>query len=61
MMEPVLAVEGVRKAFGGIDAVIDVSLRVNAGERVALIGPNGAWASQAMMPSAAPQRTRANQ
>jgi branched-chain amino acid transport system ATP-binding protein len=42
MMEPVLAVEGVRKAFGGVDAVIDVSLRVNAGERVALIGPNGA-------------------
>jgi branched-chain amino acid transport system permease protein len=42
MMEPVLAVEGVRKAFGGVDAVIDVSLRVKAGERVALIGPNGA-------------------
>jgi branched-chain amino acid transport system ATP-binding protein len=38
----VLAVSGLSKAFGGVDAVVDVSFRVDAGERVALIGPNGA-------------------
>jgi branched-chain amino acid transport system ATP-binding protein len=38
----VLAVSGLCKAFGGVDAVVDVSFRVDAGERVALIGPNGA-------------------
>ena len=38
----VLAVSGLYKAFGGVDAVVDVSFRVDAGERVALIGPNGA-------------------
>ena len=42
MNPAVLAVEGLRKAFGGVDAVVDVSFRVDAGERVALIGPNGA-------------------
>ena len=42
MKPAVLAVDGLRKAFGGVDAVIDVSFRVDAGERVALIGPNGA-------------------
>jgi branched-chain amino acid transport system ATP-binding protein len=42
MNPAVLAVDGLRKAFGGVDAVIDVSFRVDAGERVALIGPNGA-------------------
>jgi branched-chain amino acid transport system ATP-binding protein len=42
MTVPVLAVDHLRKAFGGVDAVADVSFRVDAGERVALIGPNGA-------------------
>ena len=42
MKPAVLAVDGLRKAFGGVDAVIDVSFRVDAGESVALIGPNGA-------------------
>ena len=42
MTVPVLSVDGLRKAFGGVDAVIDVSFRVDAGELVALIGPNGA-------------------
>ena len=42
MGEPLLAVEGLTKAFGGVAAVSDVSLRVDAGETVALIGPNGA-------------------
>ena len=39
---PVLSVDGLSKAFGGIDAVHKVSFTVGAGELVALIGPNGA-------------------
>ncbi len=37
-----LSVDGLSKAFGGIDAVHKVSFTVAAGELVALIGPNGA-------------------
>jgi len=39
---PVLAVDGLAKSFGGIDAVRDVSFTITAGEIVAMIGPNGA-------------------
>jgi branched-chain amino acid transport system ATP-binding protein len=39
---PVLAVSGLTKSFGGIEAVKDVGLTVAAGELLALIGPNGA-------------------
>jgi len=39
---PVLRVDKLAKAFGGVDAVRDVSFTVRAGELVALIGPNGA-------------------
>jgi branched-chain amino acid transport system ATP-binding protein len=38
----VLAVEGLSKAFGGVQAVDDVAFAVAAGELLALIGPNGA-------------------
>jgi len=38
----VLAVARLRKAFDGVDALVDVSFTVAAGELVALIGPNGA-------------------
>jgi ABC-type branched-subunit amino acid transport system ATPase component/ABC-type branched-subunit amino acid transport system permease subunit len=38
----ILALDGVQKSFGGIRAVTDASLTVQAGEIHALIGPNGA-------------------
>jgi branched-chain amino acid transport system ATP-binding protein len=38
----VLAVDGLAKSFGGLQAVRDVSFSVAAGEVVAMIGPNGA-------------------
>jgi branched-chain amino acid transport system ATP-binding protein len=38
----VLEVEGLCKAYGGIDAVDDLGFRLDAGELLALIGPNGA-------------------
>jgi len=41
----VLQVEGLHKAFGGVQAVADVSFAVSAGELLALIGPNGAGKS----------------
>ena len=38
----VLAAEGLRKAYGGVVAVEEVSFRVARGEIVGLLGPNGA-------------------
>ena len=45
MSEAILQVEGLHKAFGGVQAVADVSFAVGAGEMLALIGPNGAGKS----------------
>lgn len=41
----VLAVEGLSKSYGGIQAVKDVRFTLAAGEILALIGPNGAGKS----------------
>jgi branched-chain amino acid transport system ATP-binding protein len=42
MTRPILAVEGISKRFGGLYAVRDASLTVEAGRITAVIGPNGA-------------------
>lgn len=42
MSDALLELQGVSRAFGGLKAVQDVSLRVPAGNLTALIGPNGA-------------------
>lgn len=39
---PVLQCEGLKKAFGDLQAVDDVSFRIDAGETYGLLGPNGA-------------------
>ncbi len=40
-MSALLEVESVHKRFGGFAALSNVSLRVEAGERLGIIGPNG--------------------
>lgn len=42
---PLLQVSHLRKSFGGIDALADVSFTLEAGRMLALIGPNGAGKS----------------
>ncbi len=41
-VEPVLAIDGLRHAYGGTTALDGVDLRVRPGECVGLLGPNGA-------------------
>ena len=44
-MAPVLEVEALHRAFGGVQAVAGVGFAVAAGQMLALIGPNGAGKS----------------
>ena len=42
---PLLSLRGLKKSFGGVHAVRDVSFDIRAGEAVALVGDNGAGKS----------------
>jgi branched-chain amino acid transport system ATP-binding protein len=42
MTEYILSLKNLRKAFGGVVAVADVSLDIEANKLIAIIGPNGA-------------------
>jgi branched-chain amino acid transport system permease protein len=46
--EPILRAAGLRKAFGGVVAVDDLSLELARGETTALIGPNGSGKTTAL-------------
>jgi neutral amino acid transport system ATP-binding protein len=46
--EPLLSVRGLKKSFGGVEAVRDVSFDVAAGSITGLIGPNGAGKSSVL-------------
>jgi len=45
LKQPLLHAKGLRKNFGGVRAVADVSLEVPGGSIFAIIGPNGAGKS----------------
>ncbi|MEO8438175.1 MAG: ABC transporter ATP-binding protein [Chloroflexota bacterium] len=44
-MSPIIELDGVTAAYRERQVLVDVSLRIEAGERIALIGPNGAGKS----------------
>jgi ABC-2 type transport system ATP-binding protein len=41
-MQPAIEIDGLRKAYGDVEAVRDISFSVTAGEVFCLLGPNGA-------------------
>src|SRR5260370_26722915 len=58
---PLLAIRGLRAAYGKIEALKGVDLEINSGEIVALIGANGAGKSTLMMTIFGKPRPRAGQ
>ncbi|HEV8394152.1 MAG TPA: ABC transporter ATP-binding protein [Vicinamibacterales bacterium] len=48
MNDPVIRVSGIRKAYGSVVAVDDVSFEVQRGEIFGLVGPNGAGKTTTM-------------
>lgn len=56
---PLLAIRGLRAAYGKIEALKGVDVEINAGEIVALIGANGAGKSTLMMTIFGKPRARA--
>src|SRR5580698_3837172 len=58
---PLLAIRGLRAAYGKIEALRGVDLDINNGEIVALIGANGAGKSTLMMTIFGKPRARAGQ
>ena len=61
MTAPLLAIRGLRAAYGKIEALKGVDLDINSGEIVALIGANGAGKSTLMMTIFGKPRARAGQ
>src|ERR1700744_179044 len=59
VVSPLLAVRGLRAAYGKIEALKGVDIEINAGEIVALIGANGAGKSTLMMTIFGKPRARA--
>ncbi|MGA7809310.1 ABC transporter ATP-binding protein [Bradyrhizobium sp.] len=59
MTAPLLAIHGLRAAYGKIEALKGVDLQINSGEIVAMIGANGAGKSTLMMTIFGRPRARA--
>jgi branched-chain amino acid transport system ATP-binding protein len=56
---PLLEVRGLRVVYGGVTAVDSLSLRVSAGQAVAMLGANGAGKSSALRAIGGLQRAQA--
>src|ERR1700723_2012273 len=61
MNQPLLAIRGLRAAYGKIEALKGVDLDITPGEIVALIGANGAGKSTLMMTICGKPKARAGQ